>query len=154
MRGFDKTIAADVLARLNRLDPEVPPRWGTMTCAQMIGHLYIVHRYTMGDGPDMPFKGNWKSRHLFRPLIVHGLVAIPKGIKMPRPKGASAPPVVESTVEDLQGAYTRYFECYASGSLSPRVHPFFGELSPKAWNKFLVAHTRHHLNQFGAGDGF
>lgn len=152
MKRFDQNFADTVLKRLQGLDPATPPRWGTMSAPQMIGHLVIVHRYTMGDGPDMPFKGNWKSTRIFKPLIVHGFVAIPKGIRMPRPKGAAVVPVLESTVNDLKPVYDRYLERLHRGELAARMHPFFGELCPKTWSKFHIAHTRHHLKQFGIGD--
>lgn len=151
-KRFDQAYADWMLGRLAELPADAQPRWGKMNVAQLIGHLNMVLRYSMGDGPEMPFKGNWKSRVLFRPLILNQIVQIPKGVKIPRPPGAKEAPVYEADLDTLRETAGRYLARVAAGDLpATRTHPFFGGLSPEAWRKFHAAHCGHHLRQFGVG---
>lgn len=152
-KRFDRAYADWMLERLAGLAPDAAPLWGTMRGSQCVGHLNQVLRYSLGDGPDMPFKGNWKSRVVFRPLIVNQFVQIPKGIRMPRPVGAKQAPVIpDLEVETLRETVERYLAAVSSGALpATRMHPFFGPLDGGTWQKFHVAHCGHHLRQFGVG---
>lgn len=150
MAGLNRVMAEQIVRKLEALPPDRVPAWGTMSVPQVLGHLRAVLMYTMGHFPDMPNKGNWKSRILFKPLIISGIKAIPRGIRMPRPKGVKEmPPPPEASPGELLETLHEYLERYERGELSGRMHPFFGVLSAKQWNKFHVAHFRHHMTQFG-----
>jgi hypothetical protein len=80
-----------------------------------------------------------------------GVVSIPKNVKLPRPEGMKERPAMpEGTLEDLKATLDAYLEAYEKGQLAPCVHPFFGMMPPKQWNRFHVRHFEHHLKQFGA----
>ena len=150
MAGLNQAFAEEIIKKLERVDPGAKPIWGKMTAPQMIGHLRKVLQYTMGEGPSMPFRGNWFSRHVLRHLIVHQVVAMPKNVRLPRPKGMKdMPPPAEATTGELLETLHEYLERHQRQELPSRVHPFFGELGPEAWNKLHVAHFKHHLKQFG-----
>ncbi|MBI1317702.1 MAG: DUF1569 domain-containing protein [Candidatus Hydrogenedens sp.] len=150
MPRLDQTLADRAIAGLESLPEDVKPLWGKMNRAQLYGHLNVTLLYCMGKGPDMPFKGNWKSRMLFRPLILSGMVSIPKGVKLPAPKGMKTPPPPpEATMEELAGTIRAFVAASKTGDLQRRMHPFFGELSGPEWQQFHAAHFKHHLKQFG-----
>lgn len=149
MPKLDAALAEKIVSRMSTLSEDTRPQWGKMTPAQMRGHLRMVVEYTMGNGKEIPFKGNWKSRMIFRPLILNGIVPIPHNIKVPRQKDGSEVPTPDATVEELQSTLKRYVEAVAAGKLSPRTHPFFGLLSAAEWQKFHAAHFKHHMTQFG-----
>jgi len=150
MSGMDRKHAEQVLARLESVTQDAQPLWGRMTAPQLFGHLTDSLRYTMGEGPSMPFRGNWVSRTLLRPLIAGGWVAMPKNVKLPRLEGQKTrPPMREGTLDELRTVMDAYLDGFASGSLPPRMHPFFGLLPAATWNRLHVQHFKHHLKQFG-----
>lgn len=150
MPAIDPPYVDKVEAALSDLPADRSPAWGKMTPAQMMGHLRMTVMYTCGAGPDMPFRGNWKSKMLFKPLVLNGIVAIPHNVKLPRPKGVKElPPPPEATVNDVVESMRTFLDNLHGGKLSTRMHPFFGPLTPKAWAKFHHAHFTHHLKQFG-----
>ena len=149
MPVLDKALAERIVTQLGGVAEDQKPLWGTMTPAQVRGHLMMVVRYTLGEGPEIPFKGNWKTKNIFKHLILNGIVEIPHNIKLPRQKDGQPAPVPEATLEELEEALTRYMEAHSTqADLPTRTHPFFGPLTPREWLRFHVAHFRHHLKQF------
>jgi len=150
MRKLDRTTAKEIIAKLKRIPPDAQPRWGKMNRAQLYGHLALVMRHMLGDAPPIPYKGTWVSRHVFRHLVVNGLIEIPHNIRLPRPKGAPRdfePPTCE--LADLERAMNDYIDALDQGRVPPAQHPFFGQLSNEEWRKFHIRHFKHHCKQFG-----
>jgi len=151
MRKIDRKYAEEVLARLSALPPDAKPQWGSMTLSQMVGHVNLVVRYTLGEQSELPFKGNWRTRRIFGPLILNGIVKIPKNVRLPRPEGAKTPPPPpEGDLDTLRLSLDEYLKRAEAGGLPARPHPFFGMLTPRQWRRFHRVHTEHHLTQFGA----
>jgi hypothetical protein len=150
MKSLDRTLSNEIIAKLAKLPPDVKPLWGKMNRDQLYGHLALVFRYTLGELPPLPYKGNWRSRNIYRHLIINGVIEIPHNIRLPRPKGLDKDAEVPTcAIEDLQNAMDAYVTAAEQGTLQPALHPFFGVLSPKEWRKFHVAHLKHHCKQFG-----
>jgi len=150
MARLAESTLGGFLERFQKIAPDAKPIWGTMTPAQMIGHLNGAVRYSMGYGPDIPFKGNWKTKYIFAPLILNGIKQIPRNIKVPRPKGTKSfdPPTADlATLEASLGELLGKMD---DGSFDPPYHPFFGTIGPNSWMKFHGVHLDHHLRQFGA----
>ena len=155
MKMLDRTLAAEIVYKLGQIPADATPRWGKMSRDQLYGHLALVMRHMLAQTPPLPFKGNWKSRHIFRHLILNGIVEIPHNIRLPRPTGLPkgeelVPPTC--SLEDFQRALDEYLSAAESGSLPPAMHPFFGLLTVTEWRKFHIAHFKHHLKQFGVWD--
>lgn len=150
MRNFDHDFVEDVVRRLRTIPADAKPRWGTMSRDQLFGHLIMVMRYCMGRGPELPDKSTWVSRNLIRPLILNGLVPIPKNVRLPRPKSAPAPAEPAGDLETLHAVLEEYLSAVETGQLHPPPHFFFGDLGVDGWAKMHVHHFEHHLKQFGA----
>jgi hydroxymethylglutaryl-CoA reductase len=154
MAIFDQTFAEKVKERVATLDEDVQPVWGTMDRGKLFGHLNKTVQYTIGGGPEIPFKGNFKTKHIFRHVVLFGFKEIPRGIRLPRPEGVPEEQLFPvSDLQELTDSIDQYLEAVKKGGLPTRMHPFFGPLSPKGWQRFHVAHFTHHLKQFGIGDG-
>jgi len=153
MPKFDRAFAEEKLQRLASLPADAQPAWGKMNRDELYGHLRVVMLHMLGKGPALPFRGNWKSRYIFRPLILSGIVAIPQNIKLPRPVGAPKDmPAPTCTFDELRAAVLSYVDGIEKGTLKPAMHPFFGELPVEDWRKFHVHHFKHHMKQFGIWD--
>ncbi len=144
MARLSESTLGDFLERFRQIAPDAKPLWGEMTAPQMIGHLNGAARYSMGYGPDIPFKGNWKTRHIFAPLILNGFKQIPHNVKGAR---SSDPPVAD--LPTLETSLQEMLEKYRAGAFNPPHHPFFGTIGPNGWMKFHGLHLDHHLRQFG-----
>ena len=150
MPCLNAAFAEECVQRLARLSPDARPVWGNMTVPQLLGHLNMVVRHTMGERPaQVPYKGNFKSRHIYRHLILGGLLAIPRNIRMPRPPELKSAPMPECMLEQLRETLNEYLLHCQEGKLQPQLHPFFGQLTAREWTKFHAAHFKHHLTQFG-----
>ena len=154
MQRLDQKFATIAMARFESLADDVTPQWGTMTRGQLFGHLDSVLRYTLGERDEMPFRGNFKTRHIFRHVILLGLREIPHNITAPIPKGVSKEvlfpdielPVLSSTIDE-------YLKGIDGGALPTRIHPFFGPLTSAQWQRFHRLHFVHHMKQFNVGEG-
>ena len=154
MKRFDRAFGELVKGRFSTLAEDVTPEWGKMTRGQVYGHLNQTLNYTLGQGPEMPFRGNFKTKHIFRHVVLYGLREIPRGIKLPRPEGVSEEmlfPVV--TLDTFQETIDTYVARLGAPELPTRIHPFFGPLTPAQWQLFHRRHFTHHMKQFGLGDG-
>lgn len=153
-RRLTRTVAGEMIERLGGIPRRAKPRWGKMNPAQMLGHLTQVFRYSMGEGQDMPFAGNLRSRFLYKYLLLYGIADFPKNVQLPKREGAEAGPlVVEGEIEGLEAVVERFLDRYESRELDARIHPFFGVMPPKDWIAFHFYHTRHHMRQFGMEPG-
>ena len=154
MKTFDRPFCGALLARVESLPIDAQPQWGSLNRGQLIAHFAHTLRYTLGEGPELPFKGNWKSKTLFKFLILNGFKEIPHNIRLPRPTEIPEEKwFQEGQLEALREAIEAYFVAEAQGNLPTRIHPFFGPLTPKEWRKLHRHHFVHHLKQFGIEKG-
>lgn len=148
VRAFDHDFVNETIARLNRIKPDARPLWGNMTRDLMIGHLIRSVKTSMGRGPTYPFVGNWFTRRVVAPLILHGLLPIPKNVKGVEPLVPHQGPLTGDT-EALHAVLETYLDLVQSGAISPPQHPVFGDIGVDGWAKLHVLHFEHHLKQFG-----
>lgn len=137
---------AALLARLARVDPATPPRWGRMNAGQMLHHLAEAQRMALGDLEVRPrvkwFFRTWLARYLFIRLL-----PIPKGVP-------TAPELVSRDSFDFDSERMRLTETLTRFASVPGAgrgpeHPLFGVLSWPEWGLLQYKHVDHHLRQFG-----
>jgi len=146
MRPLDHDYVSELIIRLGKLRPDAKPAWGTLTPERMVGHLTATVRYSMGRASKLPVKGNWIVRNVLRPLILNGVVRIPKNIEAPDPSGQL---FATGDTETLHAVLDEYLTLVQSGDLEPAPHPAFGDIGIDGWAKLHVVHFEHHLRQFG-----
>lgn len=154
MQVFDSEFGAAVKSRFGTVAEDATPEWGEMTRDQVQGHLNKVLLYTLGEGPELPFRGSFKTRYIFRHVILLGLKDIPHNIKVPRPQGVSKDALFSPVdLETLSTTVDRYVEGVSQGGLPTRIHPYFGPLPAAQWQRFHRLHFIHHMKQFGISGG-
>ncbi len=147
MRIFDHDYASEVINRLNRIKPAAKPQWGTMSSAQMIGHLAFWVKYSTGKGDELPFAGNWVTRRIVGPITLTGWLPVPRNLKLERRVAVQNPPPADT--ETLHAVLETYLGLVQSGELTPYRHPLFGDIGVDGWARMHVVHFEHHLKQFG-----
>lgn len=147
----DPAVRRQILARLQRIRPDTPRRWGRMTAPQMICHLRDSYLGVMGDLPvAIPPGFSWWR--LTKPFAFYAPLRWPQGVPT-RPEldqlaGAAVPPAEFSAdIESLLASIAKFTAQPRAFAFRP--HPMFGVLSEKEWMIWGYRHTDHHLRQFG-----
>lgn len=142
---WNESDRAGLLARVDKLRPDMTPAWGKMNATQMMTHLTEWMRLATGELIAAP-----RNKPMRYPVIKQLIIYV-----MPWPKGVPTAPELlsrESSGWDAELAdFTerlRSFEKWKSRSDWP-LHPVFGRLSTTEWGALGYKHTNHHLRQFG-----
>jgi len=149
MVHFDHDFVVEVLGRFQRVKPDAKPRWGSLTPNRMVAHLIDCVRYSMGKAGALPDRSNWFTRQVLAPLILRGIVRIPRNVKGSTLNGFSTPPA-QADLETLHAVLEDYLSLVQAGELEPEAHPVFGAIGVDGWERLHVLHFEHHLRQFDA----
>lgn len=151
MPKIDDAFTNNTAARFAALDADAKPQWGKLRGDQVVGHLISAFRYSMGDTPGvLPDMSNFVTRNMVGPLLLMGLLPIPKNIPLKDGKGRPMDaPIAEGDAETLREVMQEFRERLAAGTLNCAPHPVFGDIGPAGWDKMHYRHVRHHMRQFG-----
>jgi hypothetical protein len=161
-----KTLAnekdrADLIARLRKIRPDTPRRWGRMTAPQMIMHLSDAFLGLLGERQlpaelALPSSGKPRRRAPIRRAFrkwyaITSPLPWPHGVRT-RPevdaeKGGTPPGDFATDLAKLEELCVR-FAGPAAASRRP-VHYLFGTLTEAEWCRWGWRHVNHHLTQFG-----
>jgi hypothetical protein len=142
---WDPQVQAELTARIARLTPDARPRWGRMTCPQMVVHITDALALYRGD-----LHARTKHTPLcYPPLkqVVLYLLPIPKNVPTAPELLARAAGEWSDELAALRCALTRF--CSESARTDWPPHPLFGRMSCRAYGVLAYRHTDHHLRQFG-----
>lgn len=145
MKHFDHDYVAGVIQRLGAIVPDAKPAWGTLARGGLIQHLGDSVRYSMGRAGTVRDRSNWIMRKIVAPLILNGIIRIPKDMKAP----AHSLRPARDDLETLQAVLDEYLGLVQAGALEPKPHPTFGDIGVDGWAKMHVVHFEHHFRQFG-----
>jgi hypothetical protein len=151
-----KTLAnpkdkAQIVGRLQLIDPTCPPRWGKMSAHQMICHLSDVFRSSMGERKASR-AADWIPRLPLRCLALWLPFPWPPGFPA-RPEwdqrlGGTGPSEFEADLAELHRLLERFTQ--QPSTFEWCEHAIFGHLSDAEWQRLGYRHMDHHLRQFGA----
>jgi len=139
----------ELINRLDKLKPDMPPLWGKMTSEQMLSHLNDAFRCAMGM-KSLQTNGypSW-LQYPARLIFVHW-IKWPKGLPAPpefqADRGGSSPRDLETERAFLKTMLDVFCE-RPEDKFTP--HPVFGKMNKKDYGKMLYKHSDHHLRQFG-----
>jgi hypothetical protein len=143
---WDERARAELLRRVERLDPETPARWGRMNAGEMLAHVVAGLRLSLGEIETRPRRSvfrHWPLKHLFIYWV-------------PFPRSAPAPREIVTRGKHPQWDANLAALHHSIDRLVTRNrhdpwpdHPVFGQLSPRAWGALGWRHMDHHLRQFG-----
>lgn len=138
---------AEITTRMRSLSVSSTGRWGSLDVREMLQHLRLSARMTLGDLA-VP-SANKRAFQVFplKQLILY-VLPFPKGA----PTAPELKPGVAAAFEEERAALLQLLERIGTG---PRegagpVHPLFGPLTWREWGVVTYKHADHHLRQFGA----
>jgi hypothetical protein len=143
---FDESCRMALLARLGRLEPDAPRRWGRMTAPEMVAHLIDQMHHALGDSAVQARPGPLRWLPVKYASIY--LVPWPKGrIQGPPEAFRTRPTAWPADVAGLVELVER-FATLGPGGRWPD-HALFGHMSGSDWGVFIHKHFDHHFRQFG-----
>ena len=147
----DPAVRADLVARLRRLTPEAPRRWGLLTAHEMLCHLGDATAMVLGDRPRVTPVEN-RRRRLRSALGLWAPFRWPHGLRTsphynPHTQGTRPTDFERDLARAIDGLERLGVERSDAG-LEP-AHGFFGTMSAQDWQRWAWKHTEHHLRQFG-----
>lgn len=141
--------AADLdllLARIDRLAPDAPARWGSMTAPGMICHLSDSVRVSTGE-ISAASKGRALANPVMRWLMAY-VVPFPKARAKTAPEMLTTRPSDwQADLADLRAQLRTAADRGPTAEWAP--HPAFGAVSGKMYGVLIHKHFDHHLRQFG-----
>lgn len=145
---FTKPVADEIIARINKLTPSTPAKWGKMNVSQMLAHCNVTYEMIYENIHPAP-KGMLK---LMLRLFVKKIVV---GEKPYGPGKPTAPAFIIKTDKDFDREKKRLIDHIiktqqAGEQAFHNKHSLsFGPLTSTEWNNMFYKHLNHHLSQFG-----
>ena len=142
---------AEILHRLESIQPTSQRLWGRMSAHIMICHLSDGFRLYMGDRPAKPVPVR-APRLLLKWVALWAPIPWPHGFQtMPeldQQAGGTPPAEFARDMEELGNLIERFTQPPRRFSSEP--HPHFGYLTETEWMRLGYLHADHHLRQFDA----
>ena len=146
IRAFDRAFVDEAMAEFEALTPDQEPEWGSMRPPQLFAHLTTAVRYGLGKEELAAPEGNFLIRHVVTPIMLTGLLKLPKNVAKPKLYDAEAP---SGTADELRAELEEHLARVTDGTLDPPPHSALGDLGADGWSKLHIIHFEHHLRQFG-----
>ena len=136
----------EIIARLGRIAPDSPARWGSFTAPKMLSHVNDALRMSSGT-----LETSLKRTPLRFPVLKHAAVYF-----APWPKGVPTVPELLSRGEHASwetecAAFPLAVDGFVNRPTNAAMplHPAFWRLSRHAWGRLAWRHIDHHFRQFG-----
>ena len=143
---FNPTTDAQLISRLESLQPDTQSKWGKMNVSQMLAHCQTGFEVYFGDKKmKQSFVGKLFGKMAKKQLLSE------------KPMAKNLPTAKEFVVADMRNFANEKAKLISlinrfaieGKTIEPPVHPFFGKLSATEWAALMFKHTDHHLKQFG-----
>ena len=138
-----------MLERVNRLTDESTPRWGKFAPGAMLNHLRRALAASLGvtKFDDM---STWYLRNIMQPRVMWGLKRIPRAkIELP-------PHFLDLRARKVEGERGRFLmqlddflKACEQDPARREMHPYFGPMTLRDWERWHWLHFHHHFTQFG-----
>jgi hypothetical protein len=145
---FDAQVTAELIDRINQLQPTSPAMWGKMSVDQMLAHCCVAYEMAFTDKHP---KANLVMRFLLINFVKKGVVN-----EVPYKKNLPTAPAFrikneKNFAEEKVRLIAFLEQTLATGAagFEGKESPSFGPMTAKEWNNLLYKHLDHHLAQFG-----
>ncbi len=138
------------VARIDALRPESKRLWGSLEVPAMVAHLNWVIDVSLGE-VQVEDKNSFFARQ------IGARVVFTDGLKWPKVKIKAPPHFTPTTKNTLDEERARLIPRAKTFRRKPRnanrnrktIHPLFGPLTLKHWQRAHGKHMNHHCEQFG-----
>lgn len=147
--AFIQTDLETILTYLNKLDDSSQPLWGKMSAQRMVEHLSESLQMAIGEGEHQLLIPEEKIEKMQGILVSD--IPMPKEFKAPfAPEEYTLRnEEIELAIDELVDNWIAFEEYYEVHPEAKHLHPFYGDLDKKGWNRINAKHFTHHFEQFG-----
>jgi uncharacterized protein DUF1569 len=147
---FNANDAQEMIVRINKLTSESKALWGKMNVEQMLAHARM---------PLLAAYGAEKMSKRGLISFLFGKMAKKKFVTSDAPFSRNSPTdkkFIIANPESFEKGKQRLIETVLEFSkkgpdaITKEPHGFFGDLTPREWDRLQYKHLDHHLGQFGA----
>lgn len=145
---FTESVTDEIIERINKLNPDTHPTWGTMSVDQMLAHCNVTY--------EMIFEDKHKKPNAFMKFILKAMVKSKVVSEAPYPQSSrTAPQFIISGKKDFEIQKQRLINFISKTQQLGENHfngkesNSFGVLNKTEWNNMMYKHLNHHLSQFG-----
>ncbi|WP_299823078.1 DUF1569 domain-containing protein [uncultured Pontibacter sp.] len=145
---FNAAVTAELVSRLNKLQPDSQPLWGKMSVSQMLAHCNVTYEMVYEDKHPRP---NPFLKFMLK-LLVKKYVVNEKPYKQ---NAHTASQFMVPDNKSFEAEKTRLINYLHKTQQLGEAHfegkdsHSFGPLTSQEWNNMFYKHLNHHLNQFG-----
>jgi hypothetical protein len=145
---FTPEVSAEVIARINHLNPTSQPQWGKMNVAQMLAHCNVTY--------DLAFNEKHKKATGIKKWVFSTFLKPIVCGEKPYAKNSRTAPVflitdvrVFETEKRLLIEFVTKAQELGDAYFNGKESVSFGNLTTQEWNNMFYKHLDHHLTQFG-----
>ena len=144
---FEEPNLREMLERINKLNKDTKPEWGSMNVSQMLVHYTVTLKLAFGEIIPERNEKNLEFGKMVKDRVLKTEVF---GKNSPTSKEFldNSDYDFEESKTELINYLKRFVKCDIE-STKTQMHPYFGELPVKEWDMFIWKHLNHHLIQFG-----
>jgi len=138
-----------ILSKLDKLESDRKPDWGSMSAQRMVEHLSEMMLMAIGIGDFKIALTEEKATSMQRFLDTDKPMA--KGIEVPlAPKETPLKhDELATAIDDFVDKWLAFEEYYEENPTVTNIHPYYGNLDVSQWKKLHAKHLTHHFEQFG-----
>lgn len=141
----------ETIARLQQLQADTAPQFGSMTPQQMVEHITVTIRGSNGK-IQIPLRFTPEEAAAWKEKMIYTDMGFPMGLKSPLV--ADGPPVyihadIPAAIEALRAELKDFETHHQQNPEVMHTHPRLGALNHKEWLTFHSKHFTHHFKQFG-----
>ncbi len=144
---FTKEVSADFIQRINNLNAQTQPKWGSMSVAQMLAHCCVTYEMIYENKHPKP---NVLMRLMLKAFVKNTVV----NETAYKHNSRTAPQFVIKDEKDFEVEKARLIQ-YIQKTQEQGENAFdnkeshsFGKLTKTEWNNMFYKHLNHHLSQF------
>jgi len=131
--------------RLEKLDPALQPKFGLMTCHQMVCHIGDLFRMAKGDMVALEY-GAIPAEEINAMARAGKTIPAPKGFDQQKGEGTQ-PTDFAKDIDTLKKLIDE-FNVFPDDKIFS-LHPYFGNMTKLEWQGLANYHINYHLEQFG-----
>ena len=146
---FDSHAVEQLIQRVQQLQPDTPPQWGSMTATEMLLHCNKVHQQLLAPPTSANKKKTTLRQYLARWVVLYIMPHFPKGAQAPKQLHTKGT-IHDEAFEEQKEQFIQIVRRFPTHKLPvEHRHPYFGNLNTQQWALAGWKHTDHHLRQFG-----
>jgi hypothetical protein len=145
---FNQSDIAELITRINQLQPNTKGLWGKMSVSKMLAHCNVTY--------EMVYENIHPAPNAIVKLILKLFVKNKVVTEKPYTQnGPTAPAFIIKDEKDFNTEKNRLIQYITQTQEMGEVYfdnkesLSFGKLSATEWNNMFYKHLNHHLSQFG-----